>query len=221
MRSGSPWARLDSHLRRRYLMRRSTELWRLIAISLGMGLALLTGASPAAAQLANSAWPMLQHDERHTGRSHLLGPNFPSGAPAPENVAVWEGFDKVKSSPTIAADGTVYVGVGWSVCAINPDAANGILPYAWESSPPPQTPQPLCRRLVADASASSAAIGADGTLYIGDRGNAVNAFDPDGNLLWLYSHGHEGDIRSSVTIGSESSPGANDGLLYVNFSQNL
>ena len=95
------------------------------------------------------------------------------------------------------------------------------LPDAWDSSSPPPTPRPLCRRLVADASASSAAIGKDGTLYLGDRGNTLNAFDPDGNVVWLYSHGHEGDIRTSPVIGPESSPGANDGLIYIGFSQNL
>src|SRR5262245_4538095 len=145
-------------------MLRSPEVQRLTTALLGVGVALLAAASPASAQLADSAWPMLQHDERHTGRSHLLGPNFPSldpnvpsGSPDPDqDVAVWDGFDRVKSSPTIAPDGTVYVGVGWSVCAIKPvkpvPDASGVLPYAWEPLAPPQ---PLCRRLVADASASS------------------------------------------------------------------
>ncbi len=212
-------------------MRRSPELKHLTATLLGVGVALLAAASPASAQLATSAWPMLQYDERHTGRSHLLGPNFPSGAPDPDHdVAVWHGFDRVKSSPTIAPDDTVYVGVGWSVCAIDPEPdSNGVLPYAWDSSAPPPTPQPLCRRLVADASASSAAIGhvtgvgasQKWTMYIGDRGNTLNAFDQDGEPVWRYSHGHEGDVRTSPVIGPESSPGANDGLIYIGFSQNL
>ena len=192
-------------------MRTVSSLWRLTAILLGAAVASLGATPPAAAQLANSAWPMLQHDERHTGRSHLLGPNFPSDGPAPENVAVWNGFDKVKSSPTIAPDGTIYVGVGWSVCAINPTVSNGVMEDQWETLDPPN---PNCRRLAADASPSSAAIGVDGTLYIGDRGNALNAFDPDGNLVWRYINGHEGDVKTSPVIGP-------DGTIYVGFIQNF
>src|SRR6185436_8128601 len=92
--------------------------------------ALVLGASgPAAGQLAQTPWPMFQHDVQHTGRSSLLGPLF-SGAPAPDDVKVWQSFGMIASSPTIASDGTIYVGVdvprpptsaqGY-LCAIKPD----------------------------------------------------------------------------------------------------
>jgi outer membrane protein assembly factor BamB len=169
----------------------------------GAGWALLAAAAPASGQLASSPWPMLQHDARHSGRSPLLGPSFPPGGPGPDDVAVWDGFDKVKSSPTLGPDGTIYVGVGWSMCAINPEAVNGVLTERW------------CRRLAADASASSAAVAADGTVYIGDRGNAVIRFDPEtGNRICKYVHGQEGDVKASITIGP-------DGTVYVGFVQNL
>jgi hypothetical protein len=45
-----------------------------LAASLLSGVALvLTLNGPAGAQLANSPWPMLQHDSNHSGRSALLG----------------------------------------------------------------------------------------------------------------------------------------------------
>src|SRR4029453_1138850 len=93
--------------------------------------ALLLGVTgPAAGQPAQTPWPMFQHDVRHTGRSKLLGPLFPSGAPAPGDVNVWQSFGMIAGSPTIALDGTIYVGVdvprpptssqGY-LCAIKPD----------------------------------------------------------------------------------------------------
>jgi outer membrane protein assembly factor BamB len=199
-------------------MRRLSSPWRLAAILLCAGAAVLGATAPATAQLADTVWPMLQGGPLHTGRSPLLGPNFQSGAPAPGNVAVWNGFDKVKSSPTIAPDGTIYVGVGWSVCAINPEIVNGVMQDRWLLNPPPN--QTRCRRLVADASPSSAAIGnvspdeKQWTLYIGDRGNTLNAFDQDGNITWQYRCGSEGDVKSSPVIGP-------DGTVYVAFLQNL
>ena len=171
--------------------------------------ALLLGANgPAAAQLAQTVWPMFQHDARHTGQSSLLGPLFPSGAPAPADVTFWQSFGAVASSPTIDSDGTIYVGVdvprpntssqGY-LCAIRPD-----MTLKWEN----------CVLLRASASQSSAAISTDGTIYIGDRDNTLTAFDPDGTKKWLYNHGFEGDILTSPTIGS-------DGTIYFAFAQNF
>jgi outer membrane protein assembly factor BamB/PKD repeat protein len=161
--------------------------------------ALLLGANrPVAAQLADTVWPMFQHDPQHTGGSSLLGPLFPSGAPAPTDVTFWQGFNEIKSSPTIASDGTIYIALDWYLCAINPDMSE-----KW------------CTLLHAEASQSSAAIGIDGTVYLGDRDNSVTAFDPvTGVKKWVYNHGFEGDIYTSPTI-------ALDGTIYVAFSQNF
>src|SRR5262245_8849106 len=164
-------------------MRRSSTRRPFTAILLGGAMGLLAMSPPAGAQPVDTVWPMLQGAERHTGRSGLLGPIFAFGAPQSSNIAVWVGFDEVKSSPTIGPDGTIYVGVGWSVCAINPTPTpNGYLVDKWPLNPPPLNSR--CRKLVADASASSVAIGIDPAnpsdptkwrLYIGDRGNALNA----------------------------------------------
>jgi len=176
--------------------------------------ALVLGANgPAAGQLAQTPWPMFQHDVRHTGQSSLLGPLFPSGAPAPADVNVWQSFGMIASSPTIASDGTIYVGVdvprpptsaqGY-LCAINPDMT---LKWANDSQ--------NCVLLRASASQSAAAISLDGTIYLGDRDNSLTAFDPaDGAKNCLYNHGFEGDIHTPITLGA-------DGTVYFAFSQNL
>jgi hypothetical protein len=180
---------------------------------------LLTGAlvlgvnGSAAGQLAQTPWPMFQHDVRHTGRSALLGPLFFSGAPAPADVNVWQSFGMIASSPTIASDGTIYVGVdvprpptsaqGY-LCAIKPD-----MTLKW------QTDSQNCALSRASASQSAAAISIDGTIYLGDRDNTLTAFDPsNGAKKCLYNHGFEGDIYNSPTIGG-------DGTVYFAFSQNL
>ena len=183
-----------------------------------MTLLLLTGAlllgatGPAAGQLAQTPWPMFQHDVRHTGRSSLLGPLFLSGAPAPADVNVWQSFGMIASSPTIASDGTIYVGVdvprpptsaqGY-LCAIKPD-----MTLKWEND------SQNCILSRASASQSAAAIGIDGTIYIGDRDNTLTAFDPSGVKKWMYNHGFEGDIYTSPAIGS-------NGTIYFAFSQNF
>ena len=105
-------------------------VYRAMTFLLLTGALVLGATGPAAGQLAQTPWPMFQHDVRHTGRSALLGPLFPSGAPAPTDVNVWQSFGMIASSPTIASDGTIYVGVdvprpptsaqGY-LCAINPD----------------------------------------------------------------------------------------------------
>lgn len=175
-----------------------------LALTAGL---LLTGNAPALAQLASTPWPMLQHDVQHTGRSHQLGPLFPSGAPGPENVRTWQSPAKITNAPTVAADGTIYVavdvprpgtsGLGYHY-ALHPD-----LSVRWFV------------QLRADSSQSTAAVNADGTIYVGDRDNTMNSLNPlTGATNWIYNHGFEGDIYNSPTIGA-------DGTLYFGFLQNL
>jgi outer membrane protein assembly factor BamB len=180
---------------------------RAMAFLVLTGALLLGGNGSAAGQLAQTPWPMFQHDVRHTGQSSYLGPLFPSGAPAPADVSSWQSFGMIASSPTIASDGTIYVGVdvprpptsaqGY-LCAINADMT-----------------QKWCVQTRASASRSAAAISMDGTIYLGDRDNTLTAFDPtNGAKKCLYNHGFEGDIHTSPTIGL-------DGTVYFAFSQNL
>ena len=176
----------------------------LCAMACATATLILTSMVPASAQMASTPWPMFQHDRRHSGQSSLLGP-LPSGAPASGDVKAWQGFDKIKMFPVLGPDGTIYVGLGFSFCAIKPDMTT-----KW------------CTKLRADVSGSAAAVQAPNTrycpggpgnpppcityagttIYVGDRDNTLTAFDPDGNILWRYNHGFEGDVWSSPVIGA-------------------
>ncbi|GAG29055.1 unnamed protein product, partial [marine sediment metagenome] len=67
------------------------------------------------AELADSPWPMFRHDLRHTGQSLHTGPSNP------DLKWTYNTNDDVHSSPTIGADGTIYVGsMDAEFYAINP-----------------------------------------------------------------------------------------------------
>jgi PKD repeat protein len=178
-----------------------SQIWKIFLLS---AVLLQVDARPAMAQLANTAWPMLQHNLQHTGRSPLLGPLFPAGSPAASDIRQWLAVDKIKMSPVIGPDGTIYVGMGFRFCAVNPDMT-----------------QQWCAGLLADVSASAAAIGQTPptaqcpyayTVYLGDRDNSLSAFCPNGTLLWRYNINREGDIHTSPAIGP-------DGAIYFALSQ--
>jgi outer membrane protein assembly factor BamB len=135
----------------------------------------------AAAQLADSPWPMAHHDLRHTGRSQYVGPAAP--------VVRWRiPFREVKSSPIIGPDGTVYVGVQKSLCAFEP-AGGGEL---W------------CEQLPATIRRNTAAIDANGRLYVGARDNRLWALDAtDGERLWSFAVGNDGDVNTSPAIADD------------------
>ncbi len=160
---------------------------------------LLVLSGPARAQLAGGPQPMFQHDLRHSGQSQYLGPLFPLGAPAAENVKVWHGSDRIRVSPVLSKDGkTVYTSMGFYLCAID----TATMATNW------------CHRLLyqnrlATPSDASPAIAKDGTLYFGDRENNLSAFRPRPNddpdfpgvdVKWIYNRGFEGDIWTAPAI---------------------
>jgi len=202
-------------------------LHRLLATAVA-AVALATSSGISEAQLANSAWPMLGNDARHTGQSDLLGPKFPgSTVPGSNDVRSVTFYDKIKMFPVVGAAGTVYVGMGWQFCAVNPldvtNPADPVLTQKW------------CVPTIGDVSASAAAVDQDDYIYFGDRDNSIYKLrGSDGARMWTsytyqgqtfplpslpnfrynaYNNCHEGDHVVSPAIGS-------DDTIYFAFSQN-
>ncbi|MBI5528173.1 MAG: PQQ-binding-like beta-propeller repeat protein, partial [Deltaproteobacteria bacterium] len=80
------------------------------------------GSPDTVVRLAQSAWPMYQHDPRHTGRSDVVGPAGRSGV-APELVAGGPAGmpltpDGLPAGPPPAADGEVCCGGFWAPITI-------------------------------------------------------------------------------------------------------
>jgi outer membrane protein assembly factor BamB len=193
-------------------MRAQPHLFPVGASLLSAAALLLTLGGPAAAQLANGPWSMYRHDVCHTGQSPSRGPLFASGAPNTDptkgevQVKFWHGFDKLRTSPSLSKDGTtIFFGMGFDFCSV--DAATMAMN--------------ACLLLPADVSDSSPAVAADGTIYMGDRDNSLNAYTskPDKTLAlkWRYNNGHEGDIWQHPVIAPASVPAA--GTIYFTHDQ--
>ena len=186
------------------VMRTCSRLRGAAASWLSAAILLVGLAGPASAQLGDTPWPMFHHDVRHSGQSPLLGPLFPSGAPAPADVKIWPGFDRVRTSPSLSADGSVlYAGLGFYFCAI----ATATMTTNW------------CYHLHADVSDSSPAIDKDGIIYVGDRDNTFTAFYPDGTVKFQENNGYEGDIWTDPVIAPAGVPAA--GTIYYAHDQSF
>src|SRR5262249_12417698 len=101
------------------------------------------------AQLATSAWPMFQHDARHSGQSAAVGP-----AVAHVNWT-YRSFQGFRSASAIGADGTIYVGNGRLLCAVKPSDGSEV----W------------CTYTGGAVKFSSPAVLLDGTICVGGRDN--------------------------------------------------
>jgi outer membrane protein assembly factor BamB len=186
-------------------------LFRIAVSSLLTTALVLTLGRPAAAQLAAGPWSMYRHDVCHTGQSPNLGPLFGTaaapGTPAAADVKIWHGFDKLRTSPSLSADGkTIFFGMGFDFCSVDTETMT----------------TNECLLLPADVSDSSPAVGANGTIYMGDRDNSLVAYtsDPvtkDLTVKWRYNHGHEGDIWQHPVIAPSGMPAA--GTIYFTHDQ--
>jgi outer membrane protein assembly factor BamB len=137
-----------------------------------------------------SSWPMFGHDPQHTGQSPYL-------AAQSDNLR-WvyslSGGDFMNmSSPAIASDGTLYIGSGNGVNAIN---SNGTLKWTFPTGY--STP-------------SSPSIGTDGTIYFGSDDGALYAISSNGALKWKYSIGPNYGVSSYVSSPVVSA----DGTIYI------
>jgi len=160
----------------------------LLPIELGNNIVLADDA------LADSPWPMFNHDLQHTGRSPYTGPETP--------YLAWSHDSPGRnSSPAIGTDGTIYVGSDHAkFYALNPD---GSLKWSYTTG----------------SVKSSPAVGADGTIYISSDDNKLYAINPDGSLKWSYTTGSDvyWYIHSSPAIGTDGTiyVGSRDGKLYA------
>lgn len=110
----------------------------------------------------------------------------------PDGTVRWQ-YDNVPSAapPTLAPDGTIYVPSASRLLALNPDGTK-----RWDY-------------FGDEAIDSAAALGKDGTIYVGTRDGNLCAITPDGTLRWKYALGS--GISASPAVGG-------DDVIYV-FSQ--
>jgi len=166
--------------------------------------AIALGTSPAVAGLDNSVWPMFQHDPQHSGRATVNGPQ----GPTPQVDWDYRSDSRVKSSPTIGSDGTIYLGNGKRpLTALDPDTGTEI----WNANVQPFTGKPKAGL----ADHSQPAVSDDGRVFMGARDNNFWAFftgtepgDTAGDVDWTYHVPHDGDVTVSATI-------AQDGTVYL------
>lgn len=118
-------------------------------------------------------------------------------------AALPPGFGGVSASPTIAADGTVYVSAAAALTAFTPDGAQ-----KWST--------PL-----GNAPASAPAVLPDGTVVVVGA-TALEAFYPDGGSRWSYApdgYGFTGTVAVTaaglLVVGEQPPLGQLDGAVHV------
>lgn len=108
--------------------------------------------------------------------------------------------DIIRSSPAIAANGTVYT-ASYDDKLYAFDGASGTVQWTYT--------------LGDNAKYSSAAIAGDGTIYIGSQKDKIHAVNPNGTVKWEFATG--GDVNGTPAIGTDGTvyAAAVDGYLYA------
>ena len=181
---------------------------------------------------AQGDWRMFGRDLQHTGASPYTGPTEP--------ILKWRfpTGDYISSSPSTAADGTVYFG-SWdgNVYALNPDGTQkwAFTTGSYIFSSPAISPDGMVyvgscdnylyainpsgtqqwRFATGGFVASSPAVGLDNVIYAGSSDNYLYAINPDGSQKWRFES--DGEFVSSPAIGSDSTiyAGSTDNYLYA------
>ncbi|MEW5896204.1 MAG: PQQ-binding-like beta-propeller repeat protein [Nanoarchaeota archaeon] len=151
----------------------------------------------AFAQLADSAWPMLNGNPQHTGLS-------PYDTNQVNGAIKWtfETGDGIESSPAIGKDGTIYVGSHDSkIYAINPD---GTLKWSFKAGNPLYNEKWKHWHGIV----SSPSVSGDGTVYIAAPGDNFYALNPDGTEKWRFPLKWSTEFWNSPVIGD-------DGTIYI------
>lgn len=162
----------------------------------------LIGAGTVNAQLADSPWPMLHGNLRHTGLS-------PYNTSHVDGIVKWtfETGGGVESSPVIGSDGTIYVGShdGY-LYALNPDGTvrwkfkAGNLAYEEDGE-------------VSKSILATPALAKDGTIYISGSFNYLFALTPEGKEKWRFFVKWDPAFWNGPTVGE-------DGVIYVANARN-
>ncbi len=109
----------------------------------------------------------------------------------PDGTLKWklkpERVEKIVASPAIAADGTLYV-TFLTLCAVTPAGT-----VKWTTE------------VYQNTSCTGAAIGSDGTIYVGNSNMRMVAVNPDGSEKW---RARSGVLQGSPVIGA-------DGTVYA------
>ena len=111
------------------------------------------------------------------------------------------GGEGIRSSPAIGSDGTVYFGVGETYLGEDGTWVFAGRVYALNADGSQKWDYPTGGAMI-----SCAAIGSDGTVYIGCGDSKLYAINEDGTLKW--THTTDGPVYSSPGIGP-------DGAIYV------
>ena len=154
--------------------------------------------------LANSPWPMGNHDAQGTGRSSYVAA---SSGMISKHV---EGL-RVTGGPVLGEDGTIYYQsadnvLRCAICALHPD---GTLKWkvGIDSLHKTSSVQKLYSRLI---------VSSDGTIYTNSLDEAIYAINPDGTIKWLLAV-PERFLENSMSIGMDGTlyAGTEGGTLYA------
>lgn len=128
------------------------------------------------------------------GKLHALNPNPPS---PPDGSLKWSvsvgTINTNPSSPSIADDGTIYIGTAQGVAAVHPQDGHMLLGWPF---------------LTNGKVSATPALGASGAIYVGTLKGSFYAINANGAPKWTQPLNLGGEVLSSAAIGQ-------NGKIYV------